>query len=93
MTPDRLERMCQEQWKLLDIGSVLVRPGGALVYAVCSVIDREGRDQIHNFLERNPGWNSAMPTLPVGVAHGDGLLLTPYHDETDGFFIARMARS
>lgn len=93
MTPDRLERMCRAQRHVLEIGAGLVRRGGALVYAVCSVIDREGRDQISNFLDHNPGWKADNLNLPIGIAHGDGRLLTPYHDETDGFFIARMARS
>lgn len=76
LTPARLERLVALQARLLDIASELVRPGGRLVYAVCSLLAEEGERQIAAFA-RQSGW-------PV-VEH---LLLTPRRDATDGFFIA-----
>ncbi|QMW21904.1 RsmB/NOP family class I SAM-dependent RNA methyltransferase [Sandaracinobacteroides saxicola] len=42
LTPERLARLCAEQARLLALGWELVRPGGRLVYAVCSVLEEEG---------------------------------------------------
>ena len=70
----------------------LVRPGGLLVYATCALVDREGRDQVAAFLGRHEGWIAEPIDLPVGRAHGDGLLLTPGHDGSDGFYFARLRR-
>src|SRR3546814_16297173 len=45
LTPERLDRLAALQARLLDMAAELVRPGRHLVYAVCSVLAREGRDQ------------------------------------------------
>jgi 16S rRNA (cytosine967-C5)-methyltransferase len=67
-----------------------VRPGGALTYVVCSLLDAEGREQIDGFLARHGSW-TAEP-VAVGTAHGAGARLTPATDGTDGFFVARLRR-
>ena len=89
LTPDVLERLTAIQARLLDIAAQLVRPGGRLVYIVCSMLDEEGAGQFDAFLERHDGFHAAAAALPLGVAHGKGTRLTPLHDGTDGFFIAR----
>ena len=88
LTPDRLDRLAATQARLLDIGAALVRPGGTLVYIVCSLLDQEGADQAAAFAVRN-GWRPAPLDLPAGRPHGAGRRLTPAHDRTDGFFVAR----
>ncbi|MBO9696779.1 MAG: RsmB/NOP family class I SAM-dependent RNA methyltransferase [Sphingopyxis sp.] len=92
LTPARLERHLADQAKLIDIGAELVAPGGKLLYAVCSIITREGRAQVDDFLNRHPGWTADAGYLPDGVgrAAGRGYLLTPRHDSSDGFFLARL---
>lgn len=92
LTPSRLERHLADQAKLFDIGAHMVAPGGKLLYAVCSIIAREGRAQVDDFLIRNPGWTVDGDVLPHGVgrAAGSGFLLTPAHDGCDGFFLARL---
>lgn len=92
LTPARLERHLADQAKLIDIGADLVAPGGKLVYAVCSIITREGRAQVDEFLNRHPGWTAEAGYLPDGIgrAAGAGYLLTPAHDGCDGFFLARL---
>ena len=92
LSPDRIERLVQTQQHVLKIGAGLVVPGGFLVYIVCSVLDEEGPAQIAGFLAGNPGWSVEMPELPAGRAHGGGVRLTPAHDATDGFFVARLRR-
>ncbi|ABF52745.1 RsmB/NOP family class I SAM-dependent RNA methyltransferase [Sphingopyxis alaskensis] len=92
LTPARLDRHLGDQAKLIDLGADLVAPGGKLLYAVCSIIAREGRAQVADFLNRHPGWTADADYLPGGVgrAAGAGFLLTPAHDGCDGFFLARL---
>ena len=91
LTPDRLERLAALQSRLLDLGAELVRPGGLLVYAVCSLLAEEGRDQA----EALAGRSSLVPEPPpiqAGRPAGPGRLLSPRRDGTDGFFVARWRR-
>lgn len=94
LTPSRLERHLADQRKLIDLGADLVAPGGKLLYAVCSIIEREGRAQVDDFLNRHSGWTADSGYLPDGIgrATGAGFLLTPAHDGCDGFFLARLTR-
>ena len=74
------------------LGAPLVRPGGRLVYAVCSLLEEEGPAQVNAFLAANPGWETLDP-LAAGRPAGPGRRLTPAHDGTDGFFIAVLGRT
>jgi 16S rRNA (cytosine967-C5)-methyltransferase len=89
LAPADLARFAAAQARLLDLAAELVRPGGRLVYVVCSLLDAEGADRIAAFLETHPGWQARAPELALGTARGAGIRLTPFHDGTDGFFIAR----
>ncbi|MDP9424324.1 MAG: RsmB/NOP family class I SAM-dependent RNA methyltransferase [Pseudomonadota bacterium] len=93
LTPERLDRLVRLQQRLLDIAALLVKPGGALVYATCSIIRAEGADQARNFLGRHSSWIVQDVPFDGGRADGSGRLLTPAHDATDGFFVARFAKS
>ena len=93
LTPVRLDRLIGLQKQLLDIASELVRPGGALVYAVCSLLSREGAGQIQDFLSRRSSWSVEETPIAAGRLDGAGRMLTPGHDATDGFFVARLVRA
>lgn len=93
LTPVRLDRLIGLQMRLLDIASELVCPGGALVYAVCSLLSREGAGQIQDFLSRRSSWSVQETPIAAGRLDGAGRLLTPGHDATDGFFVARLVRA
>jgi 16S rRNA (cytosine967-C5)-methyltransferase len=92
LTPDRLDRFVGVQQRLLDIAAELVRPGGRLVYAVCSLLSREGAGQIDAFVSRHSSWMMEETPIAAGRLDGAGRLLTPGHDGTDGFFVARLGR-
>ena len=92
LTPDRLERVVRLQAQLLDIGAAMVRPGGRLVYAVCSILASEGERQIAKFLGARSSWVAEETPIEAGRLAGAGRLLTPGHDGTDGFFVARLLR-
>jgi 16S rRNA (cytosine967-C5)-methyltransferase len=87
LTSARLERIVALQARLLQLAAPLVRPGGRLVYAVCSLLDREGRAQVEQFIRSDPLW-VGRSTIAAGRPWGDGILLSPAHDGTDGFFFA-----
>ncbi|HET9355825.1 MAG TPA: SAM-dependent methyltransferase, partial [Sphingomicrobium sp.] len=87
------------QRRLFDRAATLVRPGGSLVYAVCSLEPEEGEAQVTSFLSRQsdfrlvPG-DAGVPGLP---ATADGWLRTvPGNMEAegglDGFFAAHLVR-
>ena len=88
VNPGRLAQLTALQARLLDLAGTLVRPGGILVYAVCSLLAEEGRDQATGFTARSGLLPETVP-LQAGRAAGTGVLLTPGHDGTDGFFVAR----
>lgn len=92
LTPDRLQRLVALQAHLLDVGAELVRPGGHLVYAVCSLLAEEGRDQAATFEMRRSAFVRDMAPMAAGRAVGAGFLLSPAADGTDGFFVARWRR-
>jgi 16S rRNA (cytosine967-C5)-methyltransferase len=92
LIPDRLDRVVAVQQRLLGIAAELVKPGGRLVYAVCSLLSREGSGQVERFLGRHSSWISEETPIPAGRSDGQGRLLTPGHDRTDGFFVARLRR-
>ena len=92
LTLDRLDRLIAAQHHLLDLAAELVRPGGRLVYGVCSLLSREGAGQIERFLSRHSSWISEETAIAAGRSDGAGRLLTPAHDRTDGFFVARLRR-
>ena len=91
LSPAELVRLCALQARLLDLAARLVRRGGRLVYATCSLLDAEGADQIAAFLARNPRFRADHLPGQTGLPRGSGNRLTPYRDGTDGFFVASLS--
>jgi 16S rRNA (cytosine967-C5)-methyltransferase len=87
LTPERLARLTALQARLLRVGAEVVRPGGALVYGVCSLLDAEGPD-----IATELSWPAELPDLPTGERVGPGIRLHPAAHGTDGFFFARLRR-
>ncbi len=88
------------QARLIDHALDILRPGGRLVFATCSLLPAEGEDQLAAALQRNPGVSVTRPDLP-GIDPGwitaeGGLRLRPdYWPDAggmDGFFIARLCK-
>ena len=91
LTEAQLAQYVALQARLLGIASMLVRPGGRLVYVVCSLLDEEGAAQSQAVLQRLDGWQADPPE--IGEKRGTGARLDPYRHDTDGFFIARLLRA
>ena len=81
-TPEQIDELAELQRELLDGAARVTRPGGVLVYSVCTISPREGDEQMDAFVERHPQFEarSRRQTLP-------------HRDRTDGFFIARLERA
>lgn len=97
LTPERLQRLVDEQERLLDIAAKLVASDGVLVYAVCALTRCEGEGQVDAFLQRSNWKADKLMTaegqgIQAGRPAGAGRLLTPLHDDCDGFFVARLCR-
>jgi 16S rRNA (cytosine967-C5)-methyltransferase len=96
LSPSGLERLARRQAALLDAAAALVRPGGLLIYATCSLEPEENETQVDAFLERHPEFarrpaaGAAPPALRT--AGGDFQAL-PHRDGVDGAYAARLARS
>ncbi|MDQ8755004.1 RsmB/NOP family class I SAM-dependent RNA methyltransferase [Sphingosinicella sp. LHD-64] len=93
LTPERLARFVKLQSHLLDVAVELVAPDGHLVYAVCSLLGEEGREQAAAFEARHSAFVRETVPITAGTAAGPGRLLSPARDGTDGFFIARWRRA
>ena len=98
--PGDVAALAGVQARLLDSAARRVKPGGRLVYCVCSLEPEEGEAQTAGFLARNPGFALAPMTpgeggAPEASLRADGTLrILPHHrvGGTDGFFVARYAR-
>ena len=99
LTTDDLETECGRQRRLLDDARRLVKPGGRLVYATCSVLAEENERPVADFLDGHPDfavldcaalWRQTLGApCPVG---GPFLRLSPAATGTDGFFCAVLER-
>lgn len=81
VTPSEIERLSNLQRQMIEASLGLVRPGGRLVYSVCTVTNEETRDAVS-------GLGAHPPEGLPGRPSGDGWLLAPHLGPTDGMFLA-----
>lgn len=104
LSPEQLDDLTSRQASILDSARRLVKPGGRLVYATCSLLPEENTNQIEAFLAR---WKDAEGWRPLSIAEvwetaagtpcpvdadATTLSLTPARHGTDGFFTAVLQR-
>ena len=93
-----LDELNTLQGDILARASKLVKPGGRLVYATCSLLTSENEEQVKCFLEseegRMGGWHLGKPESSFGgPLDADGCMrLSPARTDTDGFFAAVLVR-
>lgn len=81
------------QLKILNNAAWCVKPGGALVYAVCTLTRPETEEVVMNFLEANSTFSLAPFTNPITGEKADGQLqIWPWDGPGDGMFVARFIR-
>jgi len=97
-----LERVSKVQRSVLTAAARLVKPGGRLVYATCSLLARENQDVIEEFLAAHAEFRSvpaaevlAMQSINVDHAarFAPYFVMLPHLHGTDGFFAAVLERS
>lgn len=83
------------QKEILDSAARLVKPGGRLVYATCSLLPVENEKQIEGFLSTHSDFKkSALPDVMNNEVIEDGYMkANPADHDCDGFFAAVMERS
>lgn len=99
--PADIATLAALQSKLLDAAARRLKPGGTLIYCVCSLEHEEGEAQARAFLRRRPDF----ATVPIKAGEGGApeaslidrgwLRILPHHSAggLDGFFIARFRRA
>ena len=99
-----IARLSGQQKKMLNSAANLVKPGGLLVYAVCSCEKEENEDVIHHFLNKRKdfsidkdfksnNYDSLITSLIDSLITREGFLKTyPDANNMDGFFAARLKR-
>jgi 16S rRNA (cytosine967-C5)-methyltransferase len=85
---DDIAGFAATQLRLLERGAALLREGGRLVYATCSILPQENQEVVERFLKRHPGFRRSqadVQLLPRPRSAGAGAV-------TDGFYYACLTR-
>ena len=82
---------------ILAAAAKLVKPGGLMLYATCSLLDEENAEPVQSFLAAHPQFelrpaNAALAQQRINLDTGEYLRLAPHLHGTDGFFAALLAR-
>ena len=103
LTEDRVATLAREACEILRHAARLVRPGGRLVYATCSLLREENEDVVAAFLTEHPDYSTVdtrdiLTRRGIPLPHnapeaGPGLRLWPHRHGTDGFFAQALQRS
>ena len=92
--PKPLEGLPRVQSAILDNVARYVRPGGALLYATCTLLERENEDVVRSFLGKRKDFTLERAEVPGDFEGADTGMVTcwPHRHNTDGFFFAKLRR-
>ena len=97
LTPKSVRNMASIQAKMLDACAGHVRPGGALIYATCSLLVEENELVVERFLRTHPDFELERAEPFMGSPGLRGLRacqrLYPHVHACDGYFIAKLRRA
>jgi 16S rRNA (cytosine967-C5)-methyltransferase len=97
--PKDFRRLHLVQQQMLERLAPLLKPGGVLLYATCTVSNEENEETVQGFLSEHSDYQleSARSFLPpggAGLVNRTGAVQTwPHKHEVDGFFAARLRRT
>lgn len=96
-TPEAVAELTVKQAAILHAASGLVKKGGRLVYATCSLLDAENEAVVADFLAKHPEFvalsaEDVLRKQEIEISCGERLRLLPHRHGTDGFFAAVMER-
>ena len=91
--PDELAKSATEQRRILQAAATMVRPGGRLVYATCSLEPEENEEVVRDLLTiRDDLTIDPPPSFPIPLDMTGALRLFPHRHGTDGFTAIRLRR-
>jgi len=93
---EAITRLAELQSEILHAAAPGVKPGGTLVYSVCTLTPTETLGVIRPFLETHPDFHLdpfPHPLIPTPTPNDGTLLIWPQDADTDAMFIARMVRT
>jgi 16S rRNA (cytosine967-C5)-methyltransferase len=90
--PDAIDGLADVQRSMVRAAAEAVRPGGVLVYAVCTLTIAETRDVAADVAAELPGWSVLEPPGPPWRPWGLGAILLPQVADTDGMFAFGLRR-
>ena len=95
--PEGVAELTQKQAAILDGAARLVKFGGRLVYATCSLLDEENDGIVQGFLASHPDFelvpmHKVLAEQRIPLEMGDYLKMLPHKHGTDGFFAAVLER-
>lgn len=96
-TPEAITELVAKQQAILESAARLVKPGGRLVYATCSLLDLENEGVVSAFMEKNDRFilipmKKVLSDAKITLEMEDYLKLLPHRHWTDGFFAAVLER-
>lgn len=91
--PADIDALVEEQRGLLHALWSLLKPGGRLIYATCSILTVENLQQICEFLDAVPDAKWHIDDTRGRFMRGDSVQLLPGEQEMDGFFYACLTKS
>ncbi len=95
--PERVAALAEQQLSILRAAARLLKPGGRLVYATCSILSEENDAVVGRFLQRSPEFEALscadlLAQQRIALDTGRELRLWPHRHGTDGFFAAAFAK-
>jgi 16S rRNA (cytosine967-C5)-methyltransferase len=95
-TPEDVAELAKKQKSILAAAARLVKPGGRLVYATCSILEEENRGVVEDFLRSAPFTlrpaGDVLEKAGIRLHMGEYLELWPHRHGTDAFFAAVLER-
>lgn len=93
--PEPLEGLPAVQRAILENVSTYVKPGGVLLYATCTLLERENEAVVKSFVDRYSNFTLEKFQLPgpIGAVEEGMLTLWPHIHDTDGFFLAKLRKN
>jgi 16S rRNA (cytosine967-C5)-methyltransferase len=91
--PHDVDDLARLQQELVDAAAALVRPGGTLTYAVCTLTDAETSDLDAWLAGAHPELDAVAPPGAPWEACGRGARLLPQRAGTDGMFVLGLRRT
>ncbi len=88
-----IAELAAKQLRILNAAAKLLKPGGRLVYATCSILSEENEAVADRFASEHPEFTALsctelLATQRIAVETGERLRLWPHRHGTDGFFAA-----